>query len=48
MWELYPHVHGQGISKFDRYVQKNHIPLLSKTLVSTIYLKHNPLSMDPE
>ena len=48
MWELYPHVHGQGICKFYPYVQKFHISLLSKTLVSKIDLKQNPLSMELE
>ena len=39
---------GQGIFKFDPYAQKFHIPLLRKTLVSKIDLKHDPLSMDLE
>ena len=38
----------QGICKADPYVQKFDIPLLSKTLVSKIDLKHDPLSMDLE
>ena len=48
MWEIYPHIHSQGIFKFDPYVLKFHIPLLSKTLVSKIDLKQDPLSMDPD
>ena len=48
MGELYPHIHGQRICKVDPYVEKFHIPLLSKTLVSKIDQKHDPLSMDPE
>ena len=35
-------------AKVDPYVQKFCIPLLSKTLVSKIDLKQDPLSMDPE
>ena len=46
MCEHYPHVHGRGILKVDSYVQKNQIPLLSKTLVSKIDLKQDPLSID--
>ena len=48
MWECYPHVHGRGIFKVNHYVQKFHIPLLTKSLVSKIDLKHDPLSMDLE
>ena len=48
MWELLPHIHGQGICKFDPYVQKFHIPLLSKTLVSKIDLKGDSSFMDPK
>ena len=48
MWEHEPQVLNQGIFKVDPYVQKFHIPLLRKTLVSKIDLKHDPLSMEPE
>ena len=48
MWERWPYVHGQAICKADPYVQKLEIHLLSKTLVSKIDQKDDPLSMDPE
>ena len=46
MWEGYQHIHSQGIFKDDPYVQKLDIHLLSKTLVSKIDPKNDPLSMD--
>ena len=46
MWEHYPHIHGRGIFKAGPYVQKLVIHLLSKTLVSKIDQKNDPLYMD--
>ena len=46
MWERQPHIRGRGICKADPYVQKLDIPLPSKTLVSKIDQKNDPLSME--
>ena len=40
-------IDGRGICKVDPYVYKFCIPLLSKTLLSKIDQKNDPLSMDP-
>ena len=42
------HIIGQVIFKFDPYVQKFHIHLLSKTLVSKIDQKNDLLSMESD
>ena len=48
MWEHYPQVLGRGIFKVDPYVQKLHILLLSKSLVSKIDQKEDPWSMEKD
>ena len=48
MWEHKPQFHRGGIFKLDPYMLKFHIPLESKTLVSKIDLKQDPLSMELE
>ena len=46
MWECQPHLHVRVICEFDPYVQKFHIHLLSKTLVSKIDQNNGLFSME--
>ena len=48
MWEHQPHLHGRAICEFDPHVQKFHIHLLSKTLVSKIDQNNGLFSMEPD
>ena len=48
IWEHYPQVLGQEITKVDPYVQELHCPLLNETLVSKIVLKYVLWLMDLE
>ena len=48
MWKFYPHLHSWSICEFDPHVQKFHVHILSKNLVSKIDQNNGLFSMEPD